>query len=176
MHYSTFIDISTDPRNQNESMYTTILASKTQKKIALKLMRALERTGEVQVESKSSVIPCSGDRKACAEETVKYIELQRVTGVVLLSSKELDGFLRGDGELNLQINGENVELDSRCIAEAFKRNQNVRSKILVVVPNGGAGTRVDFLQDVDLLELGEDETTWNKDIVAKFMKKVTLRR
>jgi len=163
-----------DSRNQNENMYTTILASKTQQKLAGKLMRALERTGEVLVESKESVVGNSNHKKECAENTVRYIRSKRVTGVVVLSSKELDSFLQENGSVQLQIAGEDAALDCKYLAGAFKAQEDIKSKLLVVVPNGGADCPT-CLQGVDILQLSGDDSSWDKDIVARFMQKISMR-
>ena len=157
-------------------MYTTVLASKTQKRLAGKLMRALERTGEVIVEPKSSVVRDGGNERGCAENTVTYILQERVTGVVVLSSKELDSFLKGDGSVKLQITGEDAMLDCEYMADKFKRHRDVRSKLLLVVPDRGSNTEVQYLQGVDMVHLSDDESTWDKDIVARFMQKISIRR
>ena len=155
-------------------MYTTILASKTQKKLAGKLMRALERTGEVLVEPKQSVVGNSSQEMECAQNTVRYIRSKRVTGVVVLSSKELDSFLQGNGSIQLQIAGEDTALDCKYLAGAFKEQKDIQSKLLVVVPNGGADCP-SCLRGVDILQLSGDDSSWDKDIVARFMQKISLR-
>ena len=157
-------------------MYTTILASTTHRRLAEKLMRTFERTGEVIVESKNSVAGIGGNGKECAEKTVKYIQQKRVTGVVLLSSKELDSFLKGDSKFKLQIAGEDAILDGRHMADAFKREEDVRSKLLIVVPNDATGNQVNCLPGIDVVTLGSNESSWDKEIVARFMQKISLRR
>ena len=139
-------------------------------------MRNLERTGEVIVEPRDSVAGSGGNGRECAEKTVQYIQQRRVTGVVVLSSRELDSFLSGESTFKLQIVGEDATLDCKYMATAFTSKQDVRSKLLVVVPNGGTDTGADCLQGVDVMHLGSDESSWAKDIVARFMQKISLRR
>ena len=165
-----------DPRNQNDNMYTTILASRSQEELASRLVNLLQRTKEVIVEPKDTVVRKNGNQRACAEATVKYITERHVTGIVVLSSEELDRFLSGAGGVKLQITGEDVELDYQYIANAFMKDQTVRSKLLLVVPRRGTRSQINSLQNVDLVELGEDQTTWGKDIVARFMQKNHMKR
>ena len=150
-------------------MYTTILASSTQKKLAMSIMTLLEKTGRVIVNNKSKVMSSGG-----TDKLIEYMLKSDVPGVVVLSSEELAGFLGGKGG-QLQIAGQDVELNSTVIAEDFKSNKEVRAKILVVVPHGKPNECLAYTEGVHVLNLSGDKTSYGTDIVHKFMEMVQSR-
>ena len=150
-------------------MYTTILASSTQKKLALSIMTLLERTGRVVVNNKSQVMSSGG-----TDKLIEYMLRSDVPGVVVLSSKELADFLGGKGG-QLQIAGQGVELNSTVIAEDFKSDKEVRAKILVVIPHGEPNECSTYMEGVHVLNLSGDKASYGTDIVHKFMEMIQSR-
>ncbi len=156
-------------------MYTAILASKSQKRFANEIMDALQRTGEVIVDGKRDVAPSYGDAISNARQTVQYMHQSRVTAMVILSSDELTSFFNGSNNVQLQVTGEDINLDVGVISSSFSSDRKIREKVLVVVLPGISATFPDVMKGVDVLHLGSDKRIWNKEIVGKFMQKITLR-
>lgn len=153
-------------------MYTTIIGSKLERDLAWHVRLALERVGDIIVESKETVVPNESKKEANSDELIKYIKQNHVTGVLVLSSDELDKFLEGNENIVLQITEQNVSLDSKSIADAFKTDSNVRKKLLLVVRQNGKKSKLGCLQNVDFLELDDDEEDWADQIKTKFEQKV----
>eukprot|EP00794_Sanderia_malayensis_P018138 gene18138-19948_t len=161
--------------NNSDDKYTAILASDSHQEYAEDIMDRLQRSGQVIVNGKEDVV--SGQRgSACAnsQQVVQYIEKDWVTALVILSSDELERFFAGSSAVQLQLTGENVNLDARMIAESFKENTKIRSKLLVVVLPGERASCPTILQGVDVVHVGSDKKKWASDVVGKFMKKITL--
>ena len=162
-------------KNQDENMYTTILASKKQEDLAEEICRLLERQRDVTVEERGRVISNSKDKQGCSSKLLDYIKSQKATGIVILSSEELCKLIKGQENVPLQITGEDVDFDSRILSEAFQKDTDVKKKILIVVPNGSVDHLSSLLRGVDVVSLDTNEDSWSKVIVAKFRKKNELR-
>eukprot|EP00112_Aurelia_sp_Birch-Aquarium-sp1_P010091 Seg2173.2 transcript_id=Seg2173.2/GoldUCD/mRNA.D3Y31 product="Succinate dehydrogenase assembly factor 2 mitochondrial" protein_id=Seg2173.2/GoldUCD/D3Y31 len=151
--------------NAKDMKYTTILASSTQKMLAMNIMSSLEKMGRVIINSKSQVV-----NNGSSENLIQYMQRPGIAGVVVLSSKELADFLGGKGG-QLQITGQNVAVDPSVIAEKFKSDGTVRAKILVVVPNGKSNDCPPYMEGIQVLQLTDDKGSYGMDIVNNATKK-----
>lgn len=139
-------------------------------------MDCLQRTGEVIVDGKSDVVQGrSTDGKSNANDLLQYMNQQRVTAVLMLNSKQVASFLDGSSSVQLQVTGENVDLDANVLAHSFRSNNQIRSKLLIVVMPGKEAAIPHCMQGVDIVQLSSEKGQWNKEIIARFMQKISLR-